>query len=144
MDLNKTMIIGRLTRDPEVKTTPNGATVTSMSLATGYSWKDQSGNRQEKTEYHNIVLWRKLGEIAGQYLNKGRRVYIEGRLETRNWEGQDGVKRYRTEIIADNMIMLDGPRGSGNNPTQADSTGAPIPQAPVDSSDEIKVEDIPF
>ncbi len=145
MDLNKVMIIGRLTRDPEVKTTPNGATVTSVSIATGFSWTDQSGNKQEKTEYHNIVLWRKLGEIAGQYLNKGRRVYIEGRLETRNWDGQDGVKRYRTEIIADNMIMLDGPRGSGNNPTQADDTGKTLSQPPVnDSSDEIRVEDIPF
>lgn len=145
MDLNKAMIIGRLTRDPEVRTTPSGITVTSMSVATGYSWKDQSGNSQDKTEYHNVVLWRKLGEIAGQYLNKGRRVYIEGRLETRNWEGQDGVKRYRTEIIADSMIMLDGPRGSGNNPNPADNSGAPLGKPPVnDAADEIKVEDIPF
>jgi len=140
MDLNKTMIIGRLTRDPEVKTTPGGATVTSMSIATGFSWKDQAGNQQEKTEYHNVVLWRKLGEIAGQYLNKGRRVYIEGRLETRSWDGQDGVKRYKTEIVADNMIMLDGPRGSGDTPAASSSSPEPI----NDTIDEIRVEDIPF
>ncbi len=144
MDLNKVMIIGRLTRDPEVKTTPSGVTVTSVSVATSYSWTDQSGNKTEKPEYHNVVMWRKLGEIAGQYLTKGKKVYIEGRLETRNWEGQDGVKRYRTEIIADNMIMLDGARGSSNGPS-AGSAGAQNNAAPVsDTADEIKVEDIPF
>ena len=79
-----------------------------MAVATNRVWTDQSGNKQEKTEFHNCVLWGRIAEIAGQYLAKGRRVYVEGRIETRDWTGQDGVKRYRTEIIVDNMIMLDG------------------------------------
>src|SRR3989339_20971 len=107
MNLNKAMIIGNLTRDPELRNTPSGAAVASFSVATNLVWKDQSGQKQEKVEFHNIVAWRKLGEICGQYLRKGSKVYIEGRLQTRDWTGQDGVKRYRTEIIADNMIMLD-------------------------------------
>src|SRR5210317_85441 len=107
MDLNKAMIIGRLTRDPELRTTPSGSSVASFSLATNLVWTDQQGQKQERVEYHNIVAWRKLADICGQYLRKGSKIYIEGRLQTRDWEGQDGVKRYRTEIIADNMIMLD-------------------------------------
>ena len=101
------MIIGNLTRDPEVKNTPQGTAVASFSVATNLVWTDQSGQRQEKVEYHNIVAWRKLAEICGQYLKKGGKVYIEGRLQTRDWVGQDGVKRFRTEIVAENMIMLD-------------------------------------
>ncbi len=142
MDLNRTTVIGRLTRDPEVRTTPNGRTVASITVVTNMVWTDQSGNKQEKPEFHNIVLWGKLGEIAGQYLAKGRRAYIEGRLETREWTGQDSVKRYRTEIIGDNLIMLDGPKGDGApQGAQSRPTTAPV----VDSGDEeIKVEDIPF
>jgi len=155
MDLNKVMIIGRLTRDPEVKTTPSGQTVTSFSLATGFKWKDANGTMQEKTEFHNIVAWRKLGEICGQYLMKAKRIYLEGRLETRDWTGQDGVKRYRTEIVADNMIMLDGP-SSFNQANNAPASQKPQPaQNPVQeqgqgqaneqvTEEEIRVEDIPF
>ena len=133
-------MLGRLTRDPEVRTTPNGKSVANITIATGRVWTDQSGNKQEKTEFHNCVLWGKLADIAGQYLSKGRRVYAEGRLETRDWVGKDdGVKRYRTEIIIDNLIMLDAPRGVSNN-------SGNVPPPPVDdsSSEEIKVEDIPF
>ena len=149
MDLNRAMILGRLTRDPEVRSTPSGQSVANIGVATSRVWKDASGTRQERPEYHNIVLWGKLAEIAGQYLGKGRRVYIEGRLETRDWTGQDGVKRYRTEIIAENLIMLDAPRsGAGQNQGESFSGGRederiPSPPTPV-SDDEIKVEDIPF
>lgn len=142
MDLNKAMIIGRLTHDPETRTIPSGQTVTSFSVATNFTWNDQSGQRQKKVEYHNVVAWRKLAEIIGQYLKKGSRVYIDGRLQTRSWEDQTGQKKYRTEIIADNMIMLDS-RGAPSTETPSpDNQKAP----PKDSSDEeeINVEDIPF
>jgi single-strand DNA-binding protein len=149
MNLNRAQIIGNLTRDPETRTTPNGQTVANFSIATSYVWKDAAGVRQEKPEYHNIVAWGKLAEICQQFLGKGRKVYVEGRLQTRDWEGQDGVKRYRTEIVAENMIMLDrAPAGSGA-PSSAEghanqapaATAAPKTNTP---DDEIKVEDIPF
>ncbi|PLX26593.1 single-stranded DNA-binding protein [Candidatus Parcubacteria bacterium] len=145
MDLNRATVLGRLTRDPEVKTTPSGQSVANLGVATNRVWTDNSGSRQEKVEYHNIVLWGKLADIAGQYLGKGRRVYIEGRIETRDWTGQDGVKRYRTEIVASNLIMLDGPKGS-SAPASGDDA-PPVPQEPPAGpagEDEIKVEDIPF
>jgi len=146
MDLNRATILGRLTRDPEVKTIPNGRTVTSMSVATNRTWTDQSGAKQEKVEYHDCVLWGKIGEIAGQYLTKGRRVYLEGRIQTRDWVGQDGVKKYKTEIIGDNMIMLDGPRGTGNASTSQAPTPSNVepPLDVIDIDEEVKVEDIPF
>jgi single-strand DNA-binding protein len=155
MDLNKVMIIGRLTRDPELRTTPNGASVCQLSLATNYVYTNpQTNQKVEQVEYHNVVLWRKLAEIANQYLKKGRRVYIEGRLQTRSWDGQDGKKNYRTEIIADNMIMLDGGTpgaagsGSFSKPTQAHEGGdqsildEELPT--IQAEESIKVEDIPF
>ena len=153
MNLNRAQVIGNLPRDPETRTTPNGQTVTNFSVATSFVWKDAAGVKQEKPEYHNIVAWGKLAEICQQYLGKGRKVYVEGRLQTRDWEGQDGVKRYRTEIIAENMIMLDrAPEGSA---PRASTPAAPTTnnQQPTTNStsprtgtpdDEIKVEDIPF
>ena len=143
MDLNRATILGRLTRDPEVRTTTSGRTVANMTVATGRSWKDQSGATQEKTEFHNVVLWGRLGEIAGQYLTKGRRVYLDGRIETRDWAGEDGVKRYRTELIGENMIMLDGPRGSQG---AGAPSASPMPSEPSggDVIEEVQVEDIPF
>lgn len=143
MDLNKVMIIGRLTRDPEARAIQSGTQVSSFSVATNYSWKDASGNKQDRPEYHNIVAWRKLAEICNQYLKKGSKVYIEGRLQTRSWQDQNGVTKYRTEIIADNLIMLDsggGSSGSGN-------TYAPVNNQPSNTQsdeEEIKIEDIPF
>lgn len=122
MDLNKAMIIGRLTRDPEVRTTPQGQTVCSFGVATNFIWTDPQGVRQKKVEYHNIVTWRKLAEICSQYLKKGSKVYIEGRLQTREWQGQDGTKRQRTEIVADNMIMLD-------SVSREQTMAAPVPSA---------------
>ncbi len=143
MDLNRATLLGRLTRDPEVKSTPSGKTVANIGIATGRVWTDSSGAKQEKTDFHNCVLWGKLADIAGQYLSKGRRVYIEGRIETRDWVGTDGVKRYRTEIVADNLIMLDGPRGSAG--AGAPMNSAPMSAPPADVvEEEIKVEDIPF
>ncbi len=144
MNLNKAMIIGNLTRDPEVRTTPQGASVASFSVATNMVWNDANGQRQEKVEYHNVVAWRKLADICAQYLRKGSKVYIEGRLQTRDWEGQDGIKRYRTEIVADNMIMLDR---AGSTPAMSSDNTADtvIPSADKDNGEEeIKIENIPF
>lgn len=146
------MIIGNLTRDPEVRNTPNGATVASFSVATNLVWNDQAGNKQERVEFHNIVAWRKLGEICGQYLHKGSKVYIEGRLQTRDWVGQDSVKRYRTEIVADNMIMLDRAGGANTGGAQSEQPPAPSEEPVIDAEtpvsdsgeEEIKVENIPF
>jgi single-strand DNA-binding protein len=151
MNLNKAMIIGNLIRDPEVRTTPTGITVTSFTIATSFIWTDQSGQRQEKTEFHNIVAWRRLAEIVGQYLHKGSKVFVEGRLQTRDWVGQDGLKRYRTEIIAENMIMLDRPGQAGGQPYGGPAAMPSEPVVPAEpteqtgySEEEIKVENIPF
>ncbi|MFH1254902.1 MAG: single-stranded DNA-binding protein [bacterium] len=154
MNLNKAMIIGNLTRDPEIRNTPAGQTVASFAVATNYVWTDQSGQKRDKAEFHNIVAWRRLAEICGQYLKKGSKIYIEGRMQTRDWVGQDGVKRYRTEIIAENMIMLDR-AGAGNNAIRPEEP--PMPSEPIIdveqavgmgdadvSEEEIKVENIPF
>jgi len=142
MSLNKVMIIGNVTRDPEVRTTPNGQNVTSFSVATNLVWTDQSGQKQKKAEFHNIVAWRKLAEICAQYLHKGSKVYLEGRLQTRDWVAQDGAKRYRTEIVLENMEMLDG-RPGGEKRSDNEVEEIIIAEAPT-SEDEIKVEDIPF
>ncbi len=153
MDLNRATVIGRLTRDPELRSIPSGKSVATIGVATSRVWTDQAGQKQKETEFHNIVLWSKLAEIAGQYLHKGARIYIEGRIKTREWTGQDGVKRYRTEIIGENMIMLDGPKsgeGSGyvkNTPPTPSYSSAPALEnnsAPEVMEEEIKVEDIPF
>jgi len=110
--LNKVQLIGNLTRDPEMRQLPTGVAVASFSVATNQVWNDQNGVRQEKAEFHDIVAWRKLAEIAGQILRKGGKVYVEGKLQTREWTGEDGVKRRKTEIVAENLIALDK-RGSG-------------------------------
>lgn len=112
--LNKVMIIGNLGRDPEMRYTPSGKPVTSFSVATSRTWVTADGERREATEWFNVVAWRDLAEICSQYLSKGSKVYIEGRLQTRSWEGQDGQKHYRTEIVADEMILLD-PRFRNEN-----------------------------
>lgn len=158
MDLNKAMIIGRLTRDPEMRATPNGTNVCQLGIATSYVYTNQqTGQKVEQTEFHNVVLWRKLAEIANQYLKKGTQVYIEGRLQTRQWEGQDGVKRSRTEIIADNMIMLGRPGGAATPtaptspaPQRSSNSRSEVVDAPeeelptIQTDDDVKVEDIPF
>lgn len=113
MDLNRVTLIGNIVRDPEMRTTPNGAPVASFSIATNMVWTDQAGQKQQKAEFHNIVAWRRLAEICSQYLRRGAKVFLEGRLETRDWTDQAGQKRYRTEVIADNLIMLDRPGQAG-------------------------------
>jgi single-strand DNA-binding protein len=140
--LNKVQLIGNLTRDPETRMTPNGQQVTTFGLATNRTWNDQSGQKQERAEFHNIVGWGKLAEIMAKYLVKGKKVYIEGRLQTRDWEAQDGSKRSRTEIVAENLIMLDKPSGErpfGGGQT-SDSNQPPTPEA----EDTIQLDDIPF
>ena len=160
MDLNRATILGRLTRDPESRTTGSGIVVTNFSVATSTVWTDAATKeKKELTEFHNIVAWRRLGEIVAQYLKKSNQVYVEGRIQTRSYEAQDGTKKYRTEIIADNLIML-GSKGQGASPAgeRADEVRyepATAKQAPhTDSSaaapqsgaqtEEISVEDIPF
>lgn len=146
MNLNRAMIIGNLTREPEMRNTASGQTVANFGVATNHSWTDASGQRQEKAEFHNIVAWGKLAEICAQYLGKGRKVYIEGRLQTRDWEGQDGTKKTRTEIVAENMIMLDrAPAGSAPAMQRAAQPAAAA-AAPASNGgeEEIRVEDIPF
>lgn len=159
-DLNKVMLIGHLTQDPEIRTTPNGQTVATFTVATNRQWKDAQGATQSQSEFHNIVAWRKLAEIAHQYLRKGRQVYVEGHLQTRNWVGQqDNVKRYRTEIVADNIIFLGSPTGGGSAagasakdqsadvpPPPEEKLAAPAqPKVPAGAQEEeIRIEDIPF
>ena len=147
--VNKVILVGNLGRDPEVRHMPNGEAVCNFSIATTDSWKDKSGNKQEKTEWHNIVMYRKLAEIAGEYLKKGRPVYVEGRLQTRKWQTKEGQDRYTTEIIADQMQMLGGrdaaplnvPDGEGidqgSNTSQLIQVAVPVNSIPPD-------EDIPF
>jgi single-strand DNA-binding protein len=155
MDLNKVQLIGRLTRDPEIKTTPSGQNVATFSVATSRSWKDQqSGEKKSVTEFHNIVAWRKLADIVGQYMKKGKQVYIEGYLQTRSWDDPTGSKKYRTEIVADNMIMLGSAGGDGGSASYGGGTTtqpqastpayAPTPQAQGPEEETISVEDIPF
>jgi single-strand DNA-binding protein len=136
--LNKAILIGNLGKDPELSYTASGVAVAKFSIATNERWKDQDGNLQERTEWHNIVVWRKLAEICGQYLKKGSKVYLEGKLQTRSWDDKNtGVKRYTTEIVADDMIMLDA-KGSGMN----DSGSAVQPVA--EQSAEPEKDDLPF
>ncbi|MEK7584077.1 MAG: single-stranded DNA-binding protein [Patescibacteria group bacterium] len=149
MDLNKVMIIGNVVRDPDIRTTPSGQSVASFSIATNLVWKDKEGKRQQKAEFHNVVAWRRLGEIVGQYVKKGGKIYLEGRLETRSWDDQNGIKRFRTEIIADNMILLDKASGRSTADAAPAFSNQPEPQAtktPDQSSgeEEINIEDIPF
>lgn len=113
--VNKVILIGNLGRDPEVRTIPSGQTVASFSMATSRRWRDRDGNRQEQTEWHDIVVWGRQAEVAGQYLTKGQRIYVEGRLQTRSWEDrQTGEKKYRTEIVCENFQMLGGGRDGGS------------------------------
>jgi len=150
--VNKVILLGNLGRDPELRFLPNGDAVCNFSIATTDSWKDKAGEKQEKTEWHNIVMYRKLAEIAGEYLNKGRPVYLEGRLQTRKWQTKDGQDRYTTEIVADNMQMLGG-RDAGTQsvaknefnqePKKNDSPSKADDSSTASSFDEFE-DDIPF
>ncbi len=167
MNFNKAIVVGRLTVDPEARSLPSGQGVTSFSVATNRVWKDQDGNKKEAVEFHNIVAFGKVAEICSSYLKRGQLVLVEGRIQTRSWQGQDGVKKYKTEIVMENMQM--GPKAGGGM-----GTGTPMPAnnaAPVnnannsapakpqeesmpiveesdvpqgDPNEEINVKDIPF
>ena len=150
--VNKVILLGNLGRDPELRFLPNGDAVCNFSIATTDSWKDKAGEKQEKTEWHNIVMYRKLAEIAGEYLKKGRPVYLEGRLQTRKWQTKDGQDRYTTEIVADNMQMLGGrdarTQSTSKNefnqePKKNDSPSKTDDSSAASSFDEFE-DDIPF
>lgn len=139
--LNKAQIIGNLTRDPELKQTANGQSVCTVGVATNRYWTDSTGNKKDEAEYHNVVCWGKLAEICAEYLQKGLKVFFEGRLQTRSWEDEGGIKHYRTEIVAQDMIILT-PKGEKtfsadeNEPTSAASSTEKTP--------ETAPEDLPF
>jgi single-strand DNA-binding protein len=143
--INKVILIGRLGQDPEVRYTSNGGAVANFSLATNESWTDKAGQKQERTEWHKVVVWGKLGELCGQYLSKGRQAYVEGRLQTRDWTDKEGQKRYTTEIVAQNIQFLGG---AGEKTSMGSSDFAPTEAAggfevPVGS--EAPAEDeVPF
>lgn len=157
MNVNKVFLVGRLTRDPEMRSTSGGQTVASLSIATNRFWKDKNGQRQDQTEFHNIVLWSRLAEIAGQYLVKGQEVYIEGRLQTRKYTAKDGTERRATEIVAENMQLGQKARGQSEQGYSASSASSipekkekkeiaeeDIPTINLDEEDEVKIEDVPF
>ena len=136
MSVNKVILIGRLGKDPETRYMPNGEAVTNATLATSENWKDKSGVKQEKTEWHNLVFYRRLAEIAGEYLKKGSMVYVEGKLQTRKWQDKEGRDRYTTEIIADQMQMLGGKSTGGNYEVVEEQQSAPQRSAPARSAPE--------
>jgi single-strand DNA-binding protein len=137
--VNKVILIGNLGRDPEMRTTPQGTSLARFSVATSTTWKDASGAKQERTEWHDVVAWEKLAQICGEYLHKGKMVYIEGSLQTRSWEDQAGQKRYKTEIKANNVVMLSPPpRSDASRPAPVkEESEAAEPVAAYD-------DDVPF
>ncbi|EKD64885.1 MAG: hypothetical protein ACD_50C00270G0002 [uncultured bacterium] len=161
--LNRVQLIGNLTRDPELRYTPSGTAVCSFGLATNRSWKTESGEKRDEAEFHNIVAWNKLAELCSQFLVKGRKVYVEGRLATRNWTSQDGTQKTRTEVVISDMILLDSKRtetvelqDQGSEPSQVPSP-QPVAPAPPKADDkkqkskkteeaeqEVEPSDIPF
>lgn len=152
MSVNKVILVGRLGKDPETRYMTNGEAVTNAAMATSENWKDKSGEKQEKTEWHNLVFYRKLAEIAGEYLKKGSQLYVEGKLQTRKWE-KDGVTRYTTEIIVNEMTMLGGKSTGGsfevveNQSSSAPAARASAPAAkaaPAAKSIDNFDDDIPF
>ena len=147
MYINKAIIYGNLTRDPELKALPTGNKVCNFSVATNRTWKDQSGKKQEAVDYHNVVFFGKQAEVIAQWMHKGNAIMIEGRLSTRSWDGQDGKKNYRTEIIGENFQF--GPKGGSSSNTASpsdDQEGSSAPE--VDTieypTDDINPNDIPF
>ena len=143
--VNKVILVGNLGKDPEIRYMPNGNAVANLTLATSESWKDkQTGDQQEKTEWHRIVMFRRLAEVAGEYLKKGSQVYIEGKLQTRKWQDKEGQDRYTTEIVADNMLLL-GSKPKAAAP-KAEGFRKPIPasEIPPQTIDDFEQDDIPF
>lgn len=152
MYINKAILIGNLTRDPEKKMLPNGTAVTSLSLATNRVWKDRDGKKQESTDYHNVVVFGRPAETAAQYLKKGQSAYVEGRIQTRSWDDKDGSKKYRTEIVAD-TVQFGAKTGGGDSSSYSNAPAqeSGIQSEPTDvggqidyPADDINPEDIPF
>ena len=143
--LNKVILIGRLGRDPEVRYMPNGEAVCNFSVATSESWKDHNGQRQERSEWHNITMYRKLAEIAGQYLHKGSQVYLEGKIQSRKYQGKDGIERTAYDIIANEMKMLGSSNSDGQQAqsAQAETQTPPRRQAPAAPVEDID-DDVPL
>ncbi|XLQ20720.1 MAG: single-stranded DNA-binding protein [Candidatus Moraniibacteriota bacterium] len=160
MNVNKAIVVGRLTRDPEKRTTQTGQSITNFSVATSSKWKGQDGQQNEKTEFHNVIAWGKRGEVIAQYMTKGQEIYVEGRLETSSWDDKDtGKKMYRTEIVMENFEFGakagaggGGQQGGYNNNQNTAPAAAPeqpkeeeIPTINLDDeADEVKIEDVPF
>jgi len=155
MNVNKSIIIGRLTRDPELKTTPNGTSLCTLSVATSTQWKDNTGQKQSKTEFHNVIAWGKQAEVIGQYFVKGQEIYVEGRLETRSWDDKEtGKKMYRTEIVLERFDFGSRPQNAAPQEPKQQQRQEPIPTIELDDTpeveavkvddDEIKLEDVPF
>lgn len=154
--LNRVQLIGNLTRDPELRYTPSGTAVTSFGLATNRSWTTDTGEKHEESEFHNIVAWNKLAELCSQFLVKGRKVYVEGRLATRSWTSQDGQQKSRTEIVIDDMILLDNKgqqsdTGRDERPAQQsspkkseDTKKNEPPKEEENAGDDVQPDDIPF
>lgn len=151
MNLNKVFIIGRLTADPQLRTTPSGMEVAAFGVATNRNWTDKSGEKKESTEFHNVVVWGKQANIVNQFLGKGSTIFIEGRLQTRSWEGKDGQTRRTTEVIAERIQLGPRPSGAGNrtgsgdrSPESQESTKKEeMPIIDIEGED-IKPEDLPF
>lgn len=139
--LNKVQLIGHLGGDPELRYTEGNVPVASFSLATNESYKDQNGNLVERTEWHRIVAWRKLAELLGEYLRKGSKVYIEGKLQTRSWDDKDGNKRYMTEVVVSEFVFLD-PKGSGGG--ERGTSGPGLPPVPPEPAGGKEDDDLPF
>jgi single-strand DNA-binding protein len=151
MSVNKVIIVGRLGQEPELKYTPSGAAVCNFSVATTEQWADKSGQKQERTEWHRVVVWGKLGELCNQYLAKGRQVFIEGSLQTRSWDAKDGTKRYTTEVNAKNVQFLGGQAGEGRSVDrnsgmdQSQNDSAPMNQDyEIAVDNHFTADDIPF
>ena len=145
--LNRATIVGNVTRDPDVKTTAQGANITTFSVATNMRWTTQAGERKEVTEYHNVVTWRRLAEICAQYIHRGSRVYVEGRLQTRSWDDAQGQKHWRTEIVADNVIILDrAPANASAGPISSNEPEVVPLESPsaAEAEPQTAMEDIPF
>lgn len=163
MNVNKVILVGRLTRDPEMRTTPSGQSVATLGMATNNYWTDKTGQKQEKTEFHTVVLWGKLAEIAGQYLTKGQECFVEGRLQSRAYTDKQGQERKVTEIVGENMQLGARAQGGGQGGYQASGASRPaarpaaqagaaaaapieeeIPTINLDDEKEIRIEDVPF
>jgi single-strand DNA-binding protein len=149
--VNKAILIGRLGNDPELRRTANGTSVASFSLATSERWNNKNGETQDRTEWHNIVTWGKLADLSGQYLKKGRSIYIEGKIATRSWDDNEGKKRYKTEIIANQILFLDSNINEMNNEMQpnhnslgSDNTNTVVSESTSDSDSDIIEDDLPF